>query len=454
MFVGRVRELDFLEGLFSSGKPKLVLVYGRRRVGKTSLIKEFAKRKSGLYFLARQESSQDQLKSFSVTLSEFFGDGALAFSPLQNYDAFFTYLRERLKPGTPVFFDEFPYMVEANPSLPSVLQDYWDNHFQKIKSFFVLCGSSVRMMEKLAGYKSPIYGRRTEQLLLGPLPFFDALELMEKTPLEKAVEYYAVLGGTPAYLQLMDFGKSVEENVIGNVLPKTAFLNQDAIFILREELDEPRNYFSILKSLAKGKTMLAEIVNDTGLERGLVAKYLAVLQDLHIVERKVPVTEKREVRSRKGLYVVSDPYFRFWFAFVFENAGYAEFAGPQKTFADKIAPEFNAYIGRVFEDIAVSFLRQKTPFSKDYVFGRWWGDGEEIDIVGVNEEKMLLFEVKWSALDEKEARRVLGLLAGKAELVLREKPAAKTRFGLVAKKVAGKQRLRDDGFLVYDLADF
>lgn len=454
MFVNRETELSTLEGLYRSGKPKLIMLYGRRRIGKTALLQEFAKEHAGLYFLARQEAERDQLKGFSGALADYFGDEALRLSPLQNCDAFFTYLRDRLPEGVPVFFDEFPFMVEANPSLPSVLQGYWDNHFQKRRSFIVLCGSSVRMMERLAGYKSPIYGRRTEQMLLAPLAFSGARRLMGKVPVGKAVEFYAVLGGTPAYLQLFDYGRTLKENLVEGFLPKTAFLNQDALFILREELDEPRNYFSILHSLSKGNTTLAAITNDTGLERSLIAKYLSTLMDLHIAERRVPVTERRGARSRKGIYQVSDPYFRFWFRFVFENMAYLEAAGPKKTFEDRIAPGFNSYVGSVFEDVALEWLRSRKEMA-GYALGRWWEKAEEIDIAGLDERnrRLLLAEVKWSGLSERDARRVFNALAGKATRVDWQKSDRKTTLGLIAKRMDGKEGFREEGFLAFDLED-
>ncbi len=454
MFVNRESEIASLEEAFRSGKPKLVIFYGRRRVGKTELLRNFSKKHSGVYFLARQEAEKDQLKSFSSVLADYFHDETLSYSPLQNYDAFFTYLKAKLPESTPVFFDEFPYMVEASHSLLSVLQGYWDSHFQNRRTFFVLCGSSVRMMERLAGYKSPIYGRRTEQILLSPLKFSDAVKLMQKTPLERAVEYYSVLGGTPAYLQLFDYSKSLKENIVKNVLPKTAFLNQEALFILREELDEPRNYFSILKSVSKGNTQLAGIINDTGLPRGVVAKYLSVLADLHIVKRIVPITEKSGARSRKGIYKLSDPYFRFWFKFVFENASYLEGAGPKRTFEDRINPEFNAYVGSVFEEVALEWLKGQKHL-KNYAFGRWWESSHEIDAAGLDEKggKLLLVEAKWSSLDEREARRTLHSLSEKSGKVGWRKEKRDTTLGIIAKRIESKEKFRREGFLAVDLAD-
>ena len=171
-FKNRKKELALFEELYMSGKSKFIILYGRRRVGKTELLKKFLSKHRGLYLLARQESEKDQLERLSEQTAEFFKDNVLKVNPFTSWDAVFTYLSE--KPRMPIIFDEFPYAVQASKKLPSVLQDHWDNKFSKNKSFIVLCGSSINMMESLLGHKSPLYGRRTEQILLEPLKFSDA----------------------------------------------------------------------------------------------------------------------------------------------------------------------------------------------------------------------------------------------------------------------------------------
>jgi len=448
LFVGRESELAALESEGGKDAARLVLLYGRRRIGKTALLLELARRRKGIYLLARQENMQEQLKGFSAAIAEHAGDESLRQSPFQNYDALFSYIASRIPEGTPVIFDEFPYAVEADPSLPSVLQDHWDRTLQHRRTFIVLCGSLIRMMERLAGYKSPIYGRRTEQMLLEPLPFPAARKLMGQVSAEKAVETYSILGGTPAYLQLFDHSKSIEHNVVSKMLQKTSFLNQDAQFILREELDEPRNYFSILNSISKGNTQLGTIINDTGLGRGVVSKYLSVLSDLRVIRREVPITEG--ANSRKGVYTLSDPYFRFWFRFVFSNSQYLESAGGQKTYSERIAPQLPAHTGKVFEDISMGWLQKKLP---GYAFGRWWLDAKEIDIAGISEKgSNALIEAKWSALNEQAARNILLALSEKAPAFCGNSPGP-TRLGIIAKRLPAKLALRKEGFLAYDLDD-
>lgn len=441
MFVNRVSELKLLEEEYVSNKPALLILYGRRRVGKTALLNEFASRHKALYLVARQESQTDQLRKISEETARFFKDPVLNVNPFQNYDALFTYLAEK---ETAVIFDEFPYLVESNSALPSILQEHWDKHFSKKNSFIVLCGSSIRMMESLLGYASPVYGRRTAQLLLQPLSFRQALPFFGSLTAEQKVAAYSVLGGIPAYLLEFDFKRPLLSNIKEKILAKNTFLCQDVQFVLKEELTEPAIYYSILKSIAKGNTKLGEIVNDTGIDKGKVTKYATVLQQLRLIERRIPITEKKPEKSRKGIYLLGDNYFRFWFAFVFENNEYIEQNRQAKLIEEKIKPGLNAFIGKGFEEISLQWIKEKKEF-RNYLFGRWWDRQHEIDIVGIDNSnnKILFGEVKWKTLSKKEAHTILLKLKEEAELVKWGKNPKK-EFLLVAKKIHSKQELSQE----------
>ncbi|WP_440946364.1 ATP-binding protein [Methanosarcina sp. T3] len=457
MFLNRKAELSLFENLHAEGKPKLILLYGKRRVGKTELLNEFARRHRALYLVARQEAYEGQLKKMSSEIAEFFDDDVLRHSPFQNYDALFIYLAQK---ETPVLFDEFPYLVEANRALPSILQEYWDRYFSKKKTFLVLCGSSIAMMESLLGYKSPLYGRRTEQILLEPLKFREACEFFPQLEPEDKVLTYAVLGGAPAYLLEFDYGKPLLENIRDRILQKNTFLYQDTMFVLQQELTEPRIYYSIINSIAKGNTRLGEIMNDTGLEKSKITKYLSVLKELHIIERRVPVTEKSPESSKKGIYLLKDNYFKFWFRFVFENAEYIEQGRQEKLIGDKISPVLNTFAGFAYEEIVLEYLKSSPGFS-DYIFGRWWDKEEEIDVVGLDssQNRIIFGEVKWKALTEKEARQTLNRLVEKSVEVKWGKNLKsgerqgdpEKKYLLVGKTVGGKKRLLEDGYLILEL---
>ncbi|MEK6915951.1 MAG: ATP-binding protein [Nanoarchaeota archaeon] len=402
IFKNRVKELEFLKELYSSGSSKLIILYGRRRVGKTELLREFLKKNNGLYILARQESEREQLKKISEQIAEHYSDDVLKLNPFKNWDATFTYLSE--KPRIPIVIDEFPYIVQSSKKVTGILQDYWDNRFSKSKSFIILCGSSITMMEGLLGKKSPIYGRRTEQILLEPLKFKDAcLFFPEGMSFHEKVTYYSVLGGMPAYLLEFDFNKNLKENIINTIARKNKFLYQDVLFSLKEELKEPSNYFSIVYSIAKGNSKIGNIINDTGLEKSFVSKYLSILINLQIVERRVPITEKNHARSRNGIYLLKDNFFKFWFKFIFENQEYIEQEKQEKLIIEKILPEINSFSGRIFEEVALSEMIQSKEY-KNYLFGRWWDRTSETDIVGIDKanKKILIGEAKFRKLTKND----------------------------------------------------
>lgn len=417
MFKNRVKELAFLNELYEKGTAKLIVLYGRRRVGKTELLKEFLKKHKGLYILARQESEAEQLKKVSSQIAEYYNDEVLKLSPFKNWDALFIYLSD--KPRIPIVIDEFPYIVQSSKRITGLLQDYWDNHFSKKNSFLVLCGSSITMMEKLLGKKSPIYGRRTEQILLEPLKFDDScLFFPDSMNFKDKVLNYSILGGMPAYLLEFDFKNSLRENIIENIAKKNKFLYQDVLFTLREELKEPRNYFSILYSIAKGNSKAGQIVNDTGLDKSFVNKYLSVLIDLQLVERRVPITEKNHARSRNGIYLLRDNFFKFWFKFIFENQEYTEQGKQEKLLDEKILPDLNGFAGRIFEEIALSEMIRSKKYN-NYLFGRWWDKTSEADIVGIDKtnKKLLVGEVKFKKLTKTEIHEIKGSLKEKAQKI-------------------------------------
>jgi len=403
--------------LYEQEKSKLIVLYGRRRVGKTELLREFLKKHNGLYILARQESEAEQLKRVSSQIAEYYQDDVLKLNPFANWDSLFVYLAK--KPRIPIVFDEFPYIVQSTKKITSILQDYWDNYFSKKNSFIVLCGSSITMMENLLHKTSPIYGRRTEQILLEPLKFKDAcLFFPNDMEFKDKVLYYSILGGMPAYLLEFDFKKTLKENISENIARKNKFLYQDVLFTLREELRQPRNYFSILYSIAKGNTKQGQIVNDTGLEKSFVNKYLGVLIDLQLVERRVPITEKNHARSRNGIYLLKDNFFKFWFKFIFENQEYVEQEKQQKLLNDKILPDLKGFAGFAFEEVALSELIRSKKY-KNYLFGRWWDKNFEADIVGVDKsnKKILIGEVKFKKLTKTEINSIKNSLFKKAEKI-------------------------------------
>lgn len=453
MFVNRRRELSALEERYHSEKAEFVVIYGRRRVGKTALILKFLENKKGIYLLARETSDKENLRRFSQKIAEHFNDNFLIKNPFQSWDAFFEYLASKSDEKIIVAIDEFPYLVKSNSALPSILQEYWDLKLKDSKLFLIICGSSISMMEKLLGYKSPLYGRRTAQLKIKPLRFFEIKDFFPKYSWEDLVKVYGILGGNPAYLLEFSDELTIKEN-LKRYFRFDSILYQDAIFILREELEDPRNYFAIIEAIARGKTTLGEIVSETGLDRGMVGKYLSVLRELEIVQRKVPITAN--YKSRKGKYYLSDFYFTFWFRYVYPNADLIEAARGEELI-DIVMEDFNTYLGTVFEKVAQDFLvelnkAKRIPFRFAKI-GNWWHRSEEIDLVALNEKekKVLFVEVKWGELTLREAKRILRNLERKSEFVGLEN--YKKYFGIIAKKIKEKEEIKREKYQLFDLED-
>ncbi|RZN33531.1 MAG: ATP-binding protein [Methanosarcinales archaeon] len=448
VFIDRERELSLLKERSSSDRAEFVVIYGRRRIGKSELIDQFIK-DNGIRLLAREESKTLQIRTFTEKLGDFFDDELLKKTEFRGWDGFFEYLYGKADERIIIAIDEFPYLIKEDPAIPSILQDYWDNKLKKTKIFLILCGSSISMMEsKVMGYESPLYGRRTGQLLLKQIPFIHTLDYVGN--FEKAVEFYSVFGGTPAYIIETDPEKDIFTNIEDNILREDSFLYRDVEFVLRQELTEPRYYFSILLSIAKGNHRIGLIANDTGLSISIVNKYLSVLNDLQLVYRMVPVTES--YKSRKGMHFLADNLFDFWFKFVYPVMDEIE-KGKGRMIAESIKPRFNQYVGKHFENIVQEVLevlneRELLPFRFTRI-GKWWHKEQEIDVVALNEEiKSTIFcECKWR--DNVDAPEIIRDLRGKAEFVPVE---IENAYYMVFAK-SFRRRVEDEDVTLYDLED-
>jgi len=403
MFIDRTDELNYLEDLNKTSGSRLLILYGRRRVGKTELLRQFSKGKKHLFFSSDLSSEQEQMRQFTEKIFQVTTDSFLQTQPFNSWEALFRYIYDHVtKKIQIVIIDEFPYLCISNKALPSILQKIWDEKAKETNIFFILCGSYMSFMEReILGSKSPLYGRRTGQLVLQSLSFEDVDDFFPDYSPKDRVYSYAVLGGTPAYLERFNSKKTLEQNIKKEILNKNSFLYSEPRFLLMEELREPSVYFSILKAISLGKTRLNEIVQETGLgDSYKVNKYISVLRGLHIVRREIPITEDKPYKSRKGIYILDDPFFRFWFRYIFPNLSYLEMGDIDYVWKEKIKPDLDSFVGFIFEDICIQKLRRlnrnnKLPF-KAQSLGRWWDRKDEIDIVAFDSKGSFLFcECKW-----------------------------------------------------------
>ncbi|SFK67659.1 hypothetical protein SAMN04487950_0532 [Halogranum rubrum] len=397
-FYDRADELAALQGEFEANQFGFVVVYGRRRVGKTELLKEFCSDRPHVYHLASQEAEQRQRQKFVEAIAAHCEERV---PQIETWDEAFEYLGEKLATNQFVFvIDEFPYLVENNASIPSYLQSVVDQYGPNSQSLLVLCGSSISVMEsEVLGHESPLYGRRTAQIDLQPFDFRTARSAISYE-LESSIESYAVTGGTPMYLTLFDYTQSLEDNIRQYVLSNTSVLYNEPEFLLRTELRNPGRYLSILEAIATGHTTPKEISGATGVDSGPLSQYLQTLRRLRFVTREVPVTASQK-KSKRSLYHVADNFLSFWFRFIEPNRSSIEQA-PKLVFEDVIRPSFTHHVARVFERICIEAVWEgirTDRFDGRYSqVGRWWYGEEEIDIVGLNpnDNRLLLAECKWT----------------------------------------------------------
>lgn len=438
MFVNRQEELARLEERYESGQAELFVLYGRRRVGKTELLREFCRDKPHLFFVATLSSDADQLATFSQQLWGYTHEAVAEGFTFPSWEAALAALLDL--PGRPiVILDEVTYLIAGNKAIPSILQKMWDGQLSRSRIFLVLCGSYIGMMEReILDYGAPLYGRRTGSELLLPLelpaiPFF-----FPDYSAEAQIETWAVLGGMPYYLSLFRNHQDLFTNIRTHILHPKGTLYDEPLLLLMEELREPRNYFSILRAIAGGQTRLNEIAQAAGVGDGRVtARYLDILRQLHVVRRLVPVTERQPEKNKKGIYQIADAFLHFWFRFVHPHRGSLDLGLTDAVFAARIQPVFDSFVGHALEEAAHAYIARlarqgKLPFLPERI-GRWWTGNAEIDVVAVSdiEQTLLVGECKWSA--RPVGVSVLGDLQRKAQRLADDGTWTRIHYALFAK---------------------
>jgi AAA+ ATPase superfamily predicted ATPase len=378
-------------------------MYGRRRVGKTTLLNEFVKDRPALFFSAPQHDDTGALRIFSERLHAFIGQSGL--SSFATWDAAFEQLAKTAKDRRFVLvIDEFPYLANANKSIPSLLQNVIDRHLKGGKLFLVLCGSSLGFMERgVLSAKSPLYGRATTQLRITPFDFATTASFYPRYRFEDKLVAFGVLGGIPKYLETFVETKTVGNNIVQHILNGNSLLYEEPMNFLREELREPAIYNAIIEAIASGASKLNAIATKAGLPTDKCAKYLRTLISLHVVRREMPVIGQNR---KSGIYHICDNFFTFWYRYIFENAGMVERGDGQGLYALFVRPDLDNYIGAtVFDGICQDYLwklnsSHELPFAFSKA-GRWWGNDprkreqSEIDIIAFHKKQALFCECKW-----------------------------------------------------------
>jgi len=424
MFFNREKEMEKLLELVSSKKAELAIVYGRRRVGKSRLLVEFAKKVNAVYFLA--DLSKNILDILSKQIKE-------EFVKFSSWDDFFEWIYK--SNHKIIIIDEFQYLYQIDRAWPTILQRWWEK-IKETNKKIILVGSLISTIYKIAhGYGSALYGRKTFELCVEPLSFFDISGFFPKYSIEELIKVYSILGGIPRYLEEFDSELSVEENIRKKILEKTAFLYNEPLNLLFEEFRDPSPYIAILLAITQGYEKFNEITTFSRIENNKLPKYLAVLERVKLIEKEIPVTEKK-IKTKNTRYKILDNFFRFWFGFVFKNKAYIEQGLIDEVFSE-IERGFNSYCGKTFEDVCKEFII-KTRFYNFTKIGRWWYKDNEIDIVALNEstKEILFCECKWS--ENVNAKEIISELAEKSKYVNWYNEERKEIFAVFAKSFSKK----------------
>ena len=403
-FINRYQELEFLTSEYKKKESSLVILYGRRRIGKTTLISEFGKNKKMLYFLATEESENENRDQFKDLVADYTDNELLKNARVDNWGIIFdTLVRYPTRDKKLIVLDEFQYIGKTNPAFPSIFQKIWDTILKDKDVMVILCGSLTSLMEaQTLAYSSPLYGRRTGQIKLKQIPFQHYHDFFPDKNEKELIEYYSITGGVPKYIELFSDYGDIYTAIGNNVLSKQSFLYEEPVFLLQREVSEIGSYFSIIKAIADGNRKLGNMATVLELKPTGLTKYLKTLIDLDILERQVPITEDKPEKSKKGLYHIKDHFIEFWFKFVYPNQSFIETDNVDLVMSRIKNNLVSSHIAYVYESICREKMwhlntEENLPFCFDKV-GRWWDNHSEIDIVAYNSsgEDILLGECKYT----------------------------------------------------------
>ena len=405
IFRQRKPELAFLRKQYETPEASMIVVYGRRRTGKTALLKEFTMLLPHIYFLATEENILENRKNFQNTVYTHTGNPLPKTSSVQSWEALFDQAAPAgLEQKVVVILDEFQNLGVSDPSFPSLLQKIWDTTLRERNILLILCGSVIPLMERMTiSDSSPLQGRQTGQIRLGPIPFRQYSDFYPRElPFQQMMEYYSITGGIPRYIEIILYKgipRSTEE-LLYYVLEKDRYLYDEPRHLLQQEVRDIGPYFSLLKCIAAGNRKVSKIGAVLDVQQSSLAKPLKTLCDLDLIRRQVPVTETNPERSKQGQYRIPDPFFSFWFRFVYPNQSRLEWEKQYDVRREILSRLQVSHTALIFKDVCLELIQDLVAsgfFPIQYTdIGRWWGrQNAEIDIVALGQNSILFGECKY-----------------------------------------------------------
>ncbi|RLG31756.1 ATP-binding protein [Methanosarcinales archaeon] len=441
-FKNREKELSELSDVLNSRRFEFIILYGRRRIGKTELILKATENIGRIYYLAVGARNLDRFHSLCARhypeVSKLKTDWEVLFEFLENKTEV-------------VVIDEFQNMIHEDANILNIFQSIIDITLKDSELKLFLLGSSVSIMtSRVLDYASPLYGRRTGSIELKAVSFFDLERFFPVAGTRELVEIYGFADGIPFYL--IEIDKPFWQWLEGELTKKRSILGDEVDFLMRYEFKDVSTYKLILEAIAHGKTKLNEIKNFIKVKRTDISPYLRNLIEVGMIKRAVPVTENP--KSRLGRYYLNDNFLKFWFRYIYPNLSSIE----EGIFDINVVKEdYSTYLGGVFEEVVRQFLIKE----RDRIFGfskigKWWHKDQEIDVVALRDatKEILFVECKWQNLTCWQAEKILEDLSEKAKSVQWNSDSRKEYFGIVARKIEGKDNLVDKGFVACDIDDF
>ena len=434
-FKDREKERRELDEVLNSKTFEFIVIYGRRRIGKTELILKATENKKRIYYLAIGARNLERFYNICI------GHYPQVSKFKMDWEVLFDFLKDNAET---VVIDEFQNMIQEDANILNIFQSVTDTILKDSPLKLFLLGSSISVItSKVLDHKSPLYGRKTGSLELKSVSFFDLKEFFPKADMEELVEIYGFADGVPYYLVRIDI--SFWLWLKDEIEKERGFLKDEVDFLMRYEFEDVSTYKLILEAIAHQKTKLNEIKNYMNVKRTDISPYLRNLIEVGMIKREVPITEN--VRSRLGRYYISDNFLKFWFRYIYPNVSSIE----EGIFdIDIIKGDYNRYSGYIFEDVVKQFLiKERDKIFKFSKIGKWWHKEREIDIVALNEstEEIMFIECKWQDLSAKQVDKILVELKEKSKFVRWNNDTRKEQFAIIVKHIK-------KGVLVFDLADF
>jgi hypothetical protein len=427
-FYCREDELGKLNARYDNGDFECIIIYGRRRVGKTALINEFCRDKPTIFFSALNTTGEENLESLSKAIMNFEKPDIVSVPVYRDYDSALDEITDLAKNERIVFvIDEYPYLAKAKPAISAMLQHIIDHKWCNSKLFLILCGSSMSFMQnQVLGQESPLYGRRTGQFKIEALDYRETAVFHPELSLTDNALIYGITGGVPHYINKLNVKNDLDDAILTNLFDRSSYLYEEPANLLKQELREPAVYNAVIKAIAGGATHLNEIVTKVGETSGTCTSYVKTLIDLGIVKKETPVTEKA---GKKTIYLLDDNFFRFWYRFVPSNMSAIDSGRIARMYNKAISQYYSDYMGLVFEQMCRDYLlyyAENLPIDINEV-GQWWGTNSknkkqvQIDIVGtpVEGKEYIIGSCKYRnekiGIDELELLREYAVVFGKGE---------------------------------------